>query len=281
MVRTTEMQPGTAGRNARRLLLVPALVLAGCESVVAALIASAVLVVGWTSVGATTRFVVVFLAWVPGLYLVTRVLRWFWRVGSESTLVSLALLVVSLPPVLSGRALVSGSDERLAAFTKASLSSASDSEVETCFATLSAEEVLQKARRAALSDVWANDVIHDAMIAVCMGFTNVRNLEAYFLTVVQNGARKAREGQWDPGHCPVARCPIPGPDVRLEHLEFAQAVMCRLTPQETSMLELYADGARYREIAERFQISEPTARQRVKRIRDRLVEQYADCNPWK
>lgn len=249
---------------------------------VAALIASVVLVVGWTSVGATTRFIVVFVAWVAGLYLMTRVLRWLWRVGSESTRVSVALLVASLAPVLTGRALVSGgTKERLAAFTTVSLSSVSEPEIEACFATLSAEDVLQKARRAAHSEVWANDVIHDAMIAVCMEFRKVRNLEAYFVTAVRNGARKAREGQWDPERCPVARCPMPGADVKLEQLEFAHAVRCQLTPEEASVLELYADGAPYREIAERFQISEPTARQRVKRIRDRLAEQFADCNPKK
>lgn len=276
------MQPGDAGKNARRLVLLPALILAGCESVVAALIASAVLVVAWTSVGAPTRVVVVLLAWVPWLYLVTSVLRWLWRIGSESTPTSLALLVVALAPVLTGRALVSmANDERLSAFTTTSLSSASDPDVERCFATLSSEDVLRKARRAAGSEVWANDVVHDAMIAVCMGFRNVRNLEAYFVTAVQNAARKAREGQWRPGLCPVARCPAPDADVRLEHLEFARAVMCKLTPEEASLLELYADGARYRELAERLQITEPTARQRVKRIRERLRQQYADCNPWK
>lgn len=277
--KTTGMRPGTAGRNARRLLLVPALVLAGIESVVAALLASVVLVVGWSSVSATTRFVVLFVAWVLGLFLVTRVVRWLWRVGSESTPVSLALLIISLVPALSGRALVG--NERLAALTPASLTSASSSEVETCFATLSAEDVLQKARRAAGSEVWRDDVIHNTMIAVCTGFRNVRNLEAYFMTAVQNAARKAHEGQWEPGRCSVARCPTPGPDVRLEHLEFAQAVRCQLSPEDSSILELYADGAPYREIAERFQINEATARQRLKRIRDRLAEQYADCNPRK
>lgn len=67
-----------------------------------------------------------------------------------------------------------------------------------CFETLLLPEVHRDARKAAGPEEWAQDVIQQAMVAVCTQSRPIRELVPYFIKAVANGAGKARRGAWAP-----------------------------------------------------------------------------------
>ncbi|MBL8915534.1 MAG: sigma-70 family RNA polymerase sigma factor [Archangium sp.] len=142
-----------------------------------------------------------------------------------------------------------------------------------CFEKLTADAVMSQARRAAGYGPWADDVIHDTLIAVCTSPKRIRDVRPYFVRSVRNGARAAQQAEWFPGTCSLgeATCPLRSQDdefERVEGLRLAERALCTLDSDSRAMLELSFDGVRHREIGQRFGITEDSARQRVKRARD-------------
>ncbi|WP_044890347.1 sigma-70 family RNA polymerase sigma factor [Myxococcus hansupus] len=142
--------------------------------------------------------------------------------------------------------------------------------------------MLEKAERIAnrlVGTANASDVVHGALLSVCLNEKRHHDFEQYFLRSVQYGALKWLRGVRT---CPIDDEPEPfcelRPDdqyVRSETQHVVQQVLCSLGEQHREVLLMrYFDDLSEWEIAQRLGIDYAAARKRVQRARDKFFDEF-------
>ena len=290
--RSRSMKPGSAGANFRRLAIAaPLLVLAFAALILSGLLGLATYAQlessqSWLRIGAAGA------VWLLSLALALRALRIAWVRGAESTSLTVATVTLAIGVMAGanaggewalhqarsdapGVASAAGPSDEGAVHQGRydTLSVGSRDGRLDCFEALLLPEVQRDARKAAGREEWAQDVIHEAMVAVCTQLRPIRELVPYFIKTIANGAAKARRGAWAPRSCPLSApsCPSPTPEeeyAKAEILAIIKAGTCALDEEDAELVGVRLEGARFAEVATRFGITEAAARQRFKRAID-------------
>ena len=122
----------------------------------------------------------------------------------------------------------------------------------------------------------AEDVVHGAMLSVCLGSEQVQNIRPYFVRSVQNGARREwrrsrhycavviDEPTWPPEAC--IQQSVEQHFLRVEMEASAHDALCDIGAEDRRILEWHLwEGLSHVDIARRLRISPEAARQRYSR----------------
>lgn len=133
----------------------------------------------------------------------------------------------------------------------------------------------------------ADDVVHDAIMAVCLSTPRIRNVVPYFIRAVQNAAKREwrrgrrycslviEEPNWSPNFCVQENA---SPEVWNETLWMeasANDALCGLAADDRKIIEWYVwDGLSHAQIAAKLRITEVAARQKFSRARRNLKDKF-------
>jgi RNA polymerase sigma factor (sigma-70 family) len=133
----------------------------------------------------------------------------------------------------------------------------------------------------------ADDVVHDAILAVCLSSHRIRDVVPYFTRSAQNAAKREwRRGRrscplviedpnWSPNLCIQENVEVWNETIWME--ASANDALCGLSADERKIIEWYVwDGLSHAQIAAKLRITEPAARQKFSRARRVLQEKFTE-----
>lgn len=158
--------------------------------------------------------------------------------------------------------------------------------LEECFTTLLTKPdptlsyrdigIRRVARATNLDTYSAEDVVHKTLYSVCVSHQKnpKYDLPKYFNKSLGNNIVDARRG-WSK-HCPVDSWDVDVSDNfrRIEDINLIKQLLCTLSPEDQSVLELYAEGYKDREIGAKLGMKKNSVTQRRKRALAKLREEY-------
>jgi RNA polymerase sigma factor (sigma-70 family) len=118
----------------------------------------------------------------------------------------------------------------------------------------------------------AEDLVHGALLSVCLGSEGISDIRPYFFRSVQNAV--SREGRRSRRYCSLV------PDefgyIQMEMEASAHDALCHLDGDERRLVEMHLwDNLSHADIAHRLRVSEPAARQRYSRALRSLRDEFA------
>lgn len=133
----------------------------------------------------------------------------------------------------------------------------------------------------------ADDVVHDAIMSVCLSTPRIRNVVLYFIRAAQNAAKREwrrgrrycslviEEPTWSPNYCIQENA---NPEVWNETIWMeasANDALCGLSADDRKIIEWYVwDGLSHAQIAAKLRITEVAARQKFSRARRNLKDKF-------
>jgi RNA polymerase sigma factor (sigma-70 family) len=133
----------------------------------------------------------------------------------------------------------------------------------------------------------AEDIVHSALISVCLGSEHIADLRPYFFKSVQNGIAHEARGRrrWcplvpDEPHAPPEGCVIDSVlngYIKAEMEASAYAALCSLSADERQVIQLHLwDNLSHADVARKLRCSEQAARQRYSRALRSLKDKFSE-----
>jgi len=133
----------------------------------------------------------------------------------------------------------------------------------------------------------ADDVVHDAILAVCLSSHRIRDVVQYFKRSAQNAAKREwrrgrrycsldiEEPTWPPNFCIQDNAEVWNETIWME--ASANDALCGLSAEERKIIEWYVwDELSHAQIASKLGIKEPAARQKFSRARKSLQDKFSE-----